>query len=199
MGPQPLAQMRRFPTIARFASLIPQLRRPLRFDGPSACDTRDRKRIDGAFQQSEARYRAIFENAAVGIALVKPDGSWLQVNDRLRQFLGYSAEEFERLTFQDLTYPEDLAGDLAQVRRVLDGEIDTYDMEKRYIRKDGGMVWAHLTVGCIRARDGAVELFVSVVEDIGARKAAELELQAISERDRIEARLGSHILHITML
>jgi len=187
MGPQPLAQMRRFPTIARFASLIPQLRRPLRFDGPSACDTRDRKRIDGAFQQSEARYRAIFENAAVGIALVKPDGSWLQVNDRLRQFLGYSAEEFERLTFQDLTYPEDLAGDLAQVRRVLDGEIDTYDMEKRYIRKDGGMVWAHLTVGCIRACDRAVELFVSVVEDIGARKAAELELQAISERDRIEA------------
>jgi diguanylate cyclase (GGDEF)-like protein len=91
------------------------------------------------------------------------------------------------LTFQDITHPDDLEGDLAQVRRVLDGEIDTYDMEKRYIRKDGSMVWAHLTVGCVRTCDKAVELFVSVVEDISARKTAELELQAISERDRIEA------------
>ena len=123
----------------------------------------------------------------MGIALLKPDGSWLQVNDRLRQFLGYSADELERLTFQDLTYPEDLAADLAQVRRVLDGDIDNYDLEKRYFRKDGSIVWAHLTVGCIRNCDKAVELFVSVVEDIGARKQAELELQEISERDRIEA------------
>jgi diguanylate cyclase (GGDEF)-like protein/PAS domain S-box-containing protein len=159
----------------------------LRFDRTSACDTTDRKLIDDVLRQSEAKYRAIFENAAVGIALLKPDGSWLQVNDRLHQFLGYSADEFERLTFQDITHPDDLEGDLAQVRRVLDGEIDTYDMEKRYIRKDGSMVWAHLTVGCVRTCDKAVELFVSVVEDIGARKTAELELQAISERDRIEA------------
>jgi diguanylate cyclase (GGDEF)-like protein/PAS domain S-box-containing protein len=159
----------------------------LRFDRTSVFDVPNRKRLKDPSRQSEAKYRAIFENAAVGIALLKPDGSWLQVNDRLLQFLGYSADELERLTFQDLTYPEDLAADLVQVRRVLDGEIDTYDMEKRYIRKDGGMVWAHLTVGRIRACDRSVELFVSVVEDIGARKAAELELQAISERDRIEA------------
>ncbi len=158
----------------------------MRFDRTSACDNTDRKRIEGASRQSE-KYRAIFENAAVGIALLKPDGSWVQVNDRLRQFLGYSADELGRLTFQDLTYPEDLAADLAQVRKALDGEIDTYDMEKRYIRKDGSMVWAHLTVGCIRASDKTVELFVSVVEDISARKLVELELQAVSERDRIEA------------
>jgi diguanylate cyclase (GGDEF)-like protein/PAS domain S-box-containing protein len=204
LGRQPLAQMRRVPTIARFASLVPQLRRPrwqllrsLRFDGTSAFDIKDRKPSEGASRQSEARYRAIFENAAVGIALVKPDGSWLQVNERLRQFLGYSADEFERLTFQDITYPEDLEVDLAQVRRVLDGEIDTYDMEKRYIRKDGSSVWAHLTVGCIRASNKTVELFVSVVEDIGARKQAELELQALSERDRIEAqaRIAYHAHH----
>ncbi|MBV8509609.1 MAG: diguanylate cyclase, partial [Xanthobacteraceae bacterium] len=140
-----------------------------------------------ALRRSEAKYRAIFENAAVGIAVLRPNGSWLQVNDRLRHFLGYSADELERLTFQDLTYPEDLAADLAQVRRVLDGEIDTYDMEKRYVRKDGNLVWAHLIVGCIRAPDKTVELFVSVVEDIGLRKAAEVELQAVSERDRIKA------------
>ncbi|MBV9632319.1 MAG: EAL domain-containing protein, partial [Xanthobacteraceae bacterium] len=140
-----------------------------------------------ALRRSEAKYRAAFENAAVGIAVLRPNGSWLQVNDRLRHFLGYSADELERLTFQDLTYPEDLAADLAQVRRVLDGEIDTYDMEKRYVRKDGNLVWAHLIVGCIRAPDKTVELFVSVVEDIGLRKAAEVELQAVSERDRIKA------------
>jgi diguanylate cyclase (GGDEF)-like protein/PAS domain S-box-containing protein len=159
----------------------------LRFDHTSARDVTDRKPIEDASPQSEARYRAIFDNAAVGIALLKPDGSWLQVNERLHQLLGYSADELQHLTFQDLTYPEDLAADLAQVQRVLDAEIDTYDMEKRYIRKDGSTVWAHLTVGCIRAPDKSVELFVSVVEDIGARKTAELELQAISERDRIEA------------
>jgi diguanylate cyclase (GGDEF)-like protein/PAS domain S-box-containing protein len=184
--------MHRIPAIAPFASLIPPLRRwrffrPSRLDHEAARDIADRKRTEDASPQSEAKYRAIFENAAVGIALLKPDGSWLQVNERLHQFLGYSADELEHLTFQDLTYPEDLAADLAQVRRVLDGEIDTYDMEKRYIRKDGRTVWAHLTVGCIRAPDKSVELFVSVVEDIGARKTAELELQAISERDRIEA------------
>jgi diguanylate cyclase (GGDEF)-like protein/PAS domain S-box-containing protein len=146
----------------------------------------DRTRSDNASWQSDAKYRAIFENAAVGIALLKPDGSWLQVNDRLRQFLGYSADELKRLTFQDLTYAEDLEADLADMRRVLDGQIDTYDIEKRYIRKDGSIVWGRLTVGCIRASDKAVELFVSVVEDIGARKRAEQELQAVSERDRIE-------------
>jgi PAS domain S-box-containing protein len=150
-------------------------------------DVTDRNRIEDALRQSEAKYRAIFENAAVGIALVKLDGAWLQVNERLHRFLGYSADEFECLTFQDITYPEDLAADLAQVQRVLDGEIDSYDMEKRYIHKDGSLVWAHLTVGCIRNSDRAVELFVSVVEDIGARKIAELELQAVSERDRTKA------------
>src|SRR5262245_18349605 len=136
--------------MARFVSLIPQLRRwrvfrSLRFDGASAFAIPDRKQIEDASPQNEAKYRATLENAAVGIALLKPDGSWLQVNDRLLQFLGYSADELERLTFQDLTHPDDLAADLVQVRRVLDGEIDTYDMEKRYFRKDGSLVWAHLT------------------------------------------------------
>jgi diguanylate cyclase (GGDEF)-like protein/PAS domain S-box-containing protein len=187
--------MYRIPAIVPFASLIPQLRwRPWRLFRSSQFDaTAPRlpqnlsETGEDALPLSEAKYRAIFENAAVGIAVLRPNGSWLQVNDRLRQFLGYSADELERLTFQDLTYPEDLAADLAQVRRVLDGEIDTYDMEKRYVRKDGNLVWAHLTVGCIRAPDKTVELFVSVVEDIGLRKAAELELQAVSERDRIKA------------
>ena len=186
--------MYRIPAIVPFASLIPQLRwRPWRLGRSSEFDATSKRLLsntetrEDASRQSEAKYRAIFENAAVGIALLKPDGSWLQVNDRLRQLLGYSSDELERLTFQDLTYPQDLAADLAQVQRVLDGEIDTYDLEKRYVRKDGNLVWAHLTVGCIRAPDRTVELFVSVLEDIGARKAAELELQAVSERDRIEA------------
>ena len=187
--------MYRIPAIVPFASLISKLRwRPWRLFRSSQFDatsTRLPQTLSetgqDALRRSEANYRAAFENAAVGIAVLRPNGSWLQVNDRLRHFLGYSADELERLTFQDLTYPEDLAADLAQVRRVLDGEIDTYDMEKRYVRKDGNLVWAHLIVGCIRAPDKTVELFVSVVEDIGLRKAAEVELQAVSERDRIKA------------
>jgi PAS domain-containing protein len=86
--------MHRIPAIATFASLIPQFRRgrwTLRKILGTAADISDRKRNEDASRPSEAKYRAIFENAAVGIALLKPDGSWLQVNDRLRQFLGYSA------------------------------------------------------------------------------------------------------------
>jgi PAS domain-containing protein len=85
--------MLRIPAIAPFVSLISQLRRrrwrffrSLRSDRASAFDTTDRKRIDDVLRQSEAKYRAIFENAAVGIALLKPDGSWVQVNDRLLSF-----------------------------------------------------------------------------------------------------------------
>ena len=91
-------------------------------------------------RQSEARFRATFEQAAVGVAHVSVDGRLLRVNDKLCEIFGYAREEMLRLTLQDLAYPEDQEADLEQVRRVLAGEIESYSMEKRYFRKDGALI-----------------------------------------------------------
>jgi PAS domain S-box-containing protein len=140
-------------------------------------DISERKAAELALRDSLALNRATFDQAAVGIAHVGTDGSWLQVNDRLCQIVGHEREELLRLTFQDLTYPEDLHADLAFVRRVLAGEIPTFSMEKRYVRRDGSLIWINLTVSLVRDAAGAPMHFISIVEDINARKHAELELQ----------------------
>ena len=140
-------------------------------------DITDRALAEAALLESEKRFRSTFENAAVGIAHVAPDGAWLRVNETLSATLGYSAGDLLKKTFQDITHPDDLDADVAHVADLLAGRTDTYDMEKRYIRKDGTMVWANLTVSCVRAAGGAVNHFIAVVEDITARKAAETLLR----------------------
>ncbi len=130
-----------------------------------------------ASSASEQRFRATFETAAVGIAQVALDGHWLLVNDRLCEIVGYSRTELERLTFGDITYPDDLARDLAHVAELIKGEIATYSIHKRYLRKDGSLVWTNLTVAMVRTASGSPEHFISVVEDITERKRAEEELQ----------------------
>ena len=124
-------------------------------------------------RESERKFRATFDNAAIGMAQVGPDGSWLNVNGRLCEIIGYSSEELLSGAFQDITHPDDLAADMANVQRMLDGQCDSYSMEKRYIRKDGTATWVNLTVGCERKADGAIDYFISAVEDIAARKSAE--------------------------
>ena len=104
---------------------------------------------------SEARFRGIFDNAAVGIARVAPDGRWLEVNQRLCDIVGYACEELMTKTFGDITHPDDLEQDLGVMRRMLAGEIETYLREKRYYRKDGSVVWVNLTTSLVRNADGA--------------------------------------------
>ncbi|HEY1245230.1 MAG TPA: PAS domain S-box protein, partial [Hyphomicrobiaceae bacterium] len=122
-----------------------------------------------ALADSEARFRATFENAAVGVALVSTEGSILRANKSFARMLGYSVEELTTRTFQDLTHPDDLADNLSVLNKTLVGEAESYCIEKRYVRKDGGIVWASLTVGCVRKTDGGVDYFVSVVQDITER------------------------------
>jgi PAS domain S-box-containing protein len=129
-----------------------------------------------ALTESEARFRATFENAAVGVALVGPDGSILRVNDSFGRMLGYSAEELKTKTFGAITHPDDLDANLSVLNKTLIGEAHSYCIEKRYIRKDGGAVWANLTVGCVRKADGTVDYFISVIQDISDRKQAEARL-----------------------
>jgi PAS domain S-box-containing protein len=128
-----------------------------------------------ALADSEATFRATFENAA-GVALVGTDGSILRANSSFARMLGYSMEELTTRTFQDLTYPDDLANNLSLLNKALVGEAESYSIEKRYLRKDGGIVWASLTVGCVRKTDSGVEYFVSVIQDITDRKRAEARL-----------------------
>jgi len=129
-------------------------------------------------QQSERRFEANFELAAVGIAMVAPNGQWLRVNSKLCDILGYRHEELLALTFQAITHPDDLSDDLIQVSRMLAREIPTYSIEKRYIRKDGSLVWINLTVSLVWKPDSTPDYFISVLEDIEARKQAEAALKA---------------------
>jgi PAS domain S-box-containing protein len=148
-----------------------------------------------ALTDSESRFRATFENAAVGVALVSSDGSILRANDSFARMLGYAPDELRSQTFQDLTHPEDLAANLSVLNKTLIGETDTYCIEKRYVRKDGTIVWANLTVGCVRKADNAVDYFISVIQDITDRKQAEARLaerNAQLDLAHKAARVGSY-------
>jgi PAS domain S-box-containing protein len=137
-----------------------------------------------ALADSEARFRATFENAAVGIAHLAPDLRLLRANKALCRILGYPLGELVTKSLQDITHPDDLSADLVRIEQMRDGKHESYDMDKRYLRKDGAIVWTRLTVGCVRKDGGSVDYFVSVVEDISARKQAEDELRKSEERFR---------------
>jgi len=138
----------------------------------------------GLTRNSEARFRATFDNAAVGIAHVAPDGRWLRVNEPLCRILGYPADELLTKSFRDVTYPDDLAADLAKFELMREGKIGSYEVEKRDLRKDGAIIWCRKTVGSVRKGDGSIDYFVSVIEDISARKQAEKQLRENEERFR---------------
>jgi PAS domain S-box-containing protein len=150
-----------------------------------------------ALADSEARFRATFENAAVGVALVGRNGSILRANNSFARMLGYSVEELRTRTFQELTHPDDLALNLSVLKKALVGETETYCIEKRYVRKDGGVLWASLSVGCVRKTDGCVDYFISVIEDITDRKNAETRLAERNAQLGLAgkaARVGSFVI-----
>lgn len=157
-------------------------------------DLSHQKAVEATLDANEERFKATFELAAIGVAHVAPNGAWLKVNQRLCEMVGYTEEELLQRTFQDLTYPDDLDADLEQVDAVLAGRIETYSMEKRYIRKDGSIVWANLRVALARRPGGAPDYFISVVEDISARKSMEERLRQ-SQKMEIMGQLTSSIAH----
>ena len=143
-----------------------------------------RTRAERALRESEERFRATFEQAAVGVAHVAFDGSWLRVNQKLCEILGYTREELLERKFQDITHPDDTEVDLEHLSRLRTGEISRYSMEKRYFRKAGSVVWIDLTVSLVRAASGEPEYFIAIVEDITERKRAGEALVQSEERYR---------------
>lgn len=140
-------------------------------------DITDRLATERALRDSETRLRATFEYAAVGIAHVALDGRWLRINRRLCEILGYTREELLMRTFQDITDAGDLDADLALVQRCMDGEIDHYHREKRYVLKDGSRLWVDLSVALVRREDGSPDYFISVIDDIDQRKRDQVQLE----------------------
>jgi PAS domain S-box-containing protein len=125
-----------------------------------------------ALSRSEALFREAYENAPIGIALVSPEGEWLRVNQSLCDILGYSAEQLTRTTFQAITHPEDLESDLLLMRRTLAREIRSYQLEKRYLHRNGQPVSAHLSVSLVWDKDRPL-YFIAQIQDITERKNIE--------------------------
>jgi PAS domain S-box-containing protein len=136
-------------------------------------------------QAAEARYRAVFDHAPMGVARVGTDGRFLEVNERYSAITGYSQEELLGFTFLDITLPETLANDVAHADALLAGSIDTYTTEKRYRTKSGGSVWINLTVSLVRTAPGEPDYFVTIAEDITERKTAEVEQQRYQSQLRL--------------
>ncbi len=154
----------------------------LRAVATSFFDITARRAAEGALRESEERFRNTFDHAGIGMAVVGLDGRWLRVNHAILRILGYEETELLAKTFQDITHPEDLDADLGQLRRLLAGEIVSYQMEKRYFHRAGHTVWARLTVSLVRDEAGQPRHFVSQVEDITDRKRAGEQLAAYAAR-----------------
>jgi PAS domain S-box-containing protein len=143
----------------------------------SFIDITENKKTLNALQESELRYHNTFAHAAIGIAHIGLDGRWLRVNKKLCDIIGYTQDELLKITFKDITHPDDQEANLRALRQLLGGDIATYETEKRYFRKDGTIVWIFLTVSLIHKPSGEPDYFVSTIEDITERKDSEILLQ----------------------
>ena len=158
-------------------------------------DITERERALDELRESEQRFHGIFDQAAVGIALVALDGHWLRVNQKLCDIVGYPESEMLTLSFQDITYPEDKALDLAYTQRLLANGIPHFSLEKRYVRKDGAVVWINLTVSLVRDAAGVPKYFITVTEDITRRKETEAKLTYLANHDALTGLANRTRLH----
>jgi PAS domain S-box-containing protein len=165
-------------------------------------DITERKRAEKALRQSEEQFRAMFETASIGMAQADVHtGQWLRVNDRLCAITGYAAEELFRLRLSEITYPEDRERDWEAFERVVRGDAPDYRMEKRYVRKDGTLVWVNVNMTVIRDADGQPLRTMATIEDISDRKRLEqerIELEAqLRQQQKLEAigTLASGVAH----
>ncbi len=159
-------------------------------------DITERKQNEEALRQSEQRFTLAFEHAAIGMALVSLEGRWLKVNAAVCKLSGYSAEELMQQTFQEITHPDDLDLDLANVRKLVAGEINSYRMEKRYFRKDGQIVWVLLGVSLARDKENRPLYFISQIEDITEQKEAMARQVELTAKAQAAERAKSEFLAI---
>jgi diguanylate cyclase (GGDEF)-like protein/PAS domain S-box-containing protein len=148
-------------------------------------DVTERSRTTAALRDAEVQLRLTFDKAAIGVALVAPDGSWLRVNDAVCNLLGYTREALLATHFQHITHPDDLAKDVAEVELLLAGKTSSYQLEKRYLHRQGQIVWVLLTVTLVRDDAGRPAFFVAQLQDVTERKALEEQLHQASLVDEL--------------
>ncbi len=165
--------------------------------GVTGLDITQKKLTEQALSKSEALFRAMFDQAALGIALISLDGQFLQVNPALCRLTGYSDEELIQMRFQDITYPDDLVNDWNHAQRVLTQEISSYSLEKRYIRKDGSMIWVNLTSSAVCNDEGEAQYAFGIVEDISDRQLALQETQQAKQAAEMAANRTARLQSIT--
>ncbi|TCO82789.1 PAS domain S-box-containing protein/diguanylate cyclase (GGDEF)-like protein [Plasticicumulans lactativorans] len=155
-----------------------------------------RREAERALRQSEAHFRQYFDESLIGMAMTAPDKGWIEANDTLCRMLGYTREELLQRSWSELTHPDDLLRDVAEFERVLRGETDGYVLDKRYLRKDGGVLHTHLVVRCVRTA-GEPEHFVILVQDISARVRMEQRLRTQTRLYALLSRTNEAIVRAT--
>ncbi|HEX3797933.1 MAG TPA: PAS domain S-box protein [Verrucomicrobiae bacterium] len=151
------------------AKLLPAVQRALR----EVENSRHRRQAEESLRHSESRFRAIFEGASTGIAVEDLDGHIIETNTALQQMLGYTGTELQTLTRQDFTHTRDHREDRAQYDRLLSGDTEFFQVEKRFVRKDGRILWGRLTVSIVREANGKPQFSLVMIEDITERQRVE--------------------------
>jgi diguanylate cyclase (GGDEF)-like protein/PAS domain S-box-containing protein len=149
----------------------------------SGKDVTARKQHEATLQEAQERFRTAFEDAPIGMALVGMDGRWLQANDSLCRLTGYSLAHLLKVGFRHITHPDDLAADEERIRQLLDGRIESYRLEKRFIHAEGHPVWVSFHASLVRLPEGPPLYLISQVEDINKRKELEEELRVLAQHD----------------
>jgi PAS domain S-box-containing protein len=151
-------------------------------------DITEAKQMEESIREKEARFRGYFEHSQVGMAVTSPTKGWIEANDQLQRMFGYTLDELHQMTWAEITHPDDLEEDAKQFERMLAGEIDNYTLDKRFIRKDGEIVFTNLTVACIREETGDVLRILASFQDITERKQMDHDLhERIKELDEAQS------------
>jgi PAS domain S-box-containing protein len=145
-------------------------------------DITDSAHAEEALQTSRKEFQAYFDSGSVGLSVTAADKTWIEVNQRLCKMLGYTKEELIGLSWNELSHPADLVSNLKLFQQALDGKIDNYELDKRFIRKDGSILYVSLSVVCQRNNDGSVHHFLSSYIDITERKRAEESIRESEDR-----------------
>ena len=151
----------------------------------------ERKQMEETLRESRENFQSYFHMGTIGMCVTSPEMKWVETNGRLRQMLGYTSEELDDLTWKDISHPDDLEQDLVLFNQVLANKRNSYNVEKRFIRKDGATVYTTIFVACYRNSDGTVRYLLSSLIDITEQKQAEaalIQLAAIEERQRLALR-----------
>jgi len=165
--------------------------------GTISTDTTELMGMEEELREVQERFHHAFDNSAIGMALVAIDGRWLQVNRALCELLGYTSEELLRLDFQTITHEDDIERDITQLDRLIEADIPSYSIEKRYLARDGRAIWTLLSVSAVRDDDSGVRYFINQIQDISERKDVEERLrrsnddlsQAVEDLRRYESEL----------